>query len=186
MKKQTGRAPILTSEVRRAVADLVARGLSEAGAARVAGVDPSALRHCKHRNELFAQMIERARAERTQYLLTVIETAATRIEDPEWRAAAWLLERTERESFGAHTAPALEAPGTGPSPEVLQEARLIADHAAAGSGRTPDAGVSPRPHTREAGGPAGAANEPKPPPPPPSPPAGPRRPSPPPNFGLPP
>lgn len=102
-RRPAGRKPAVTEELRRAIAELVAKGFTENEAARLSGVKPGTFRSTKSLDASFAAMIEEARGQRVKTLLAGIEEAARGIagKPPDWRAAAWILERTEPDRFAA-------------------------------------------------------------------------------------
>lgn len=83
------------------IARLCAKLLTEAEACRQLGVNPASWRNWKSRNrnsEKFAALLESFRANRIDDLISKIENSADGIgmKQPDWRAAAYLLQITDR------------------------------------------------------------------------------------------
>jgi hypothetical protein len=101
--KPPGRPRALDETKRREVCALVSQGCGLAGAARYVGCDASTIRREARRNPDFALQLRHAERECELAPLTAMHKAASRY----WRAAAWLLERTQSQRFAKHDARAI-------------------------------------------------------------------------------
>ena len=92
----TGRPRALDEFKRREVCALVSVGCGIEGAARYVGVNPTTIRREALRNQDFHEKLRNAElASELDPLRAMRSAAATH-----WRAAAWLLERTNPDRFG--------------------------------------------------------------------------------------
>lgn len=92
---KVGRPRALDEVKRREVCALISAGCGIADAARYVGCSPSTIRREALRNEDFHESLRKAEvSSQLESLRTMRQAAATH-----WRAAAWLLERTNPERF---------------------------------------------------------------------------------------
>ncbi len=100
-RSRTGK---IVAEDAEAIAQMVVRlKLNETEACLHYGITPKAWSCWKTRHansEVFVGVVSRVRAMKVESLLGSIEHAGYRGERPDWRAHAWLLERTEPDRFG--------------------------------------------------------------------------------------
>ena len=90
-----GRHRILDEAKRREVCALVSTGCSLSSAARYVGCDRGTLRREAQRNEEFEAELQHAEAQAEYHPLRSVQLSSTN----NWRAAAWLLERTRPEQY---------------------------------------------------------------------------------------
>ncbi len=90
---------ILDATKRQRIIALVANGSSRRKAAKFVGCSPSTITRTAARDPQFAEDLARAEENIEIHMLRALKSAATT--DRYWRAAAWLLERTNPEDFGA-------------------------------------------------------------------------------------
>jgi hypothetical protein len=116
--KKIGRPPELTQEIQSAICAAISLGAYLEAAAAFAGIGRETLRQWRLRGakgeepyRAFVGAIEAARAKKVLRYLQPIERACTRPTDPDWRAAAWVLERTEPEHYGSQERLAVEHSG---------------------------------------------------------------------------
>ena len=109
-----GRPRKLDEIARREVCALVSAGCGIEGAARYVGCAASTIRREALRNDQFAQELRRAPLTAELSPLTAMRQAAAR----HWRAAAWLLERTNPQRFAKQNLAFLK-------PDQLKEYREI-------------------------------------------------------------
>lgn len=95
-------------------AKIRAHGFSDTRAALLCGVMPKNLPRWKEAHEGFAEALETARAEFMAEQLQAIMAATMKDGEPNWRARAWLLERTFPAEYGRR------APLKAPEPEPAQ------------------------------------------------------------------
>jgi hypothetical protein len=96
VKSKGGRPTVRTAEKAKQVAEALARGLPIAQTCAIVGISYPSLCKWRKADPEFEQEIQQALARGVDARLTIIEEAAKK----DWRAAAWLLERTLPESFG--------------------------------------------------------------------------------------
>lgn len=103
-KKKPGRKSKFTPKVREVLMEAVSKGATMSLACKSAGISIHTytrwMRQGREGKKPYAQFvvdIEKAQGDRAQRWLEQIELAAYR---GSWQAAAWLLERTEHESYG--------------------------------------------------------------------------------------
>ncbi len=93
-----GRKPVLGEEKKGSVVSIIARGHSQRTAARYVGCAPSTIANTAARDAAFARRLRQARLKSEIINLERVQEAA---EDPKyWRAASWILERTNPDDFG--------------------------------------------------------------------------------------
>jgi hypothetical protein len=91
-----GRPRALDETKRREICALVSAGCGLGGAARYVGCDASTIRREARRNPDFARELRHAHRDCELAPLNAMRKAASR----HWRAAAWLLERSDVQRFG--------------------------------------------------------------------------------------
>ncbi len=97
-----GRPRVLDEGKQREVCALVSSGCSVTAAARYVDCAPNTIRRAADRDEAFGQRLREARlAAQLSPLRAMRKAAATH-----WRAAAWLLERTDPDQFARRPPPA--------------------------------------------------------------------------------
>ena len=96
-----GRPPVLDETRCTEICDLVAAGHSVATAARLIGCDARTVRRHAGRDENFGRMLRTAEVSARNDPLKMMRRAA----HGSWRAAAWLLERTDPERYGKQPPP---------------------------------------------------------------------------------
>jgi hypothetical protein len=113
-----GRRRILTTLKCEEICVLVAAGCAVEGAARHVGCAPKTIRREARRNPQFGAALHQAQMSAELNPLNAIRSAATR----HWRAAAWLLERTNPQRFAPRGAEAIQ-------PEELESfvAQMVAE-----------------------------------------------------------
>jgi hypothetical protein len=84
------------------ICELVAAGHSVAAVARMVGCNVKTIRRHAQRDEVFARQLRAAEVNARNDPLKQLRRAAS----SNWRAAAWLLERSDPERFGKQTAAA--------------------------------------------------------------------------------
>ena len=100
IRRRTGRIPVLSRNVILSVCKLIAKGLTETAACDQLDIKVSTWANWKARKGrevIFANILSRAYADREALLIGGIEDAATIGDEKrgkDWRAGAWLLERT--------------------------------------------------------------------------------------------
>lgn len=93
---KVGRPRVLDEAKRREICALVSAGAGIQSAARYVGCSRSTVYHEAQQDEEFRQQLRRAKA---TVALSPLQ-ALRRAYQENWRAAAWMLERTEPEQFG--------------------------------------------------------------------------------------
>lgn len=112
-----GRRRALDEAKRREVCALISAGCGMEGAARYVGCAPSTIRREAIRNAEFNDQLRRAGLTAELMPLNALRNAANK----HWRAAAWLLERTNAQRFAKQNVRVLK-------PEQVKEySALIAD-----------------------------------------------------------
>src|SRR5688572_5137950 len=107
----TGRPCTLDPAKRAEICDLLAAGQSVRAAARTIGCDVKTIRRHAERDENFARLLRKAELRARKDPLKMLQRAA----GTSWRAAAWLLERTDPQHYGKQSAIACR-------PEQLRDA----------------------------------------------------------------
>ena len=103
-QRPRGRPSTFSEDLADAIFDAIAEfGHTDTGAAAKFGVAASTLSRWKRENEWFATDLEAARAEYKERILAEIRNAKKRDGSPDWRAYAWILERTFPDEFGRRT-----------------------------------------------------------------------------------
>ena len=103
-QRPRGRHSAFSEDLADAIFDAIAEfGHTDTGAAAKFGVAASTLSRWKRENEWFATDLEAARAEYKERILAEIRNAKKRDGSPDWRAYAWILERTFPDEFGRRT-----------------------------------------------------------------------------------
>jgi hypothetical protein len=127
--KKLGRPSVLTPEVQGQICAALALGVYLEAAAALAGITRQTLLRWRDRGARgespyreFCVAIEEARAKKVLRYLRSVEQAATRAKDPDWRAAAWVLERTEPRHYGREER--VEVEHTGERAILVLPARL--------------------------------------------------------------
>lgn len=112
-RRPIGRPTKLTAELTERIAYAVERGLTWEVAAQAVGVHEGTLlewrkrgeqEHDEGRDTVFANLyreLTRARATAEERLVDAVLRAATKDDYPDWRAAAWLLERSRPERWAS-------------------------------------------------------------------------------------
>jgi hypothetical protein len=124
-----GRPIELTPEVQAQVCAAISLGAYMEAAASFAGIHKATLYRWinlgaqgKEPYASFCDAMEQARSKKVLRYLKPIEEACTRKVDPDWKAAAWVLERTEPEHYG--TQERLEVEHHGGSAVLVLPAKL--------------------------------------------------------------
>src|SRR5439155_9838337 len=91
-----GRKQVITPEITKALCDIISRGNSCKTAFDSLAVPEMTFYHRLQRDGKFRKAIAGAKAEAKKKLIKVVEEAAI----TDWRAAAWILERSYREEYG--------------------------------------------------------------------------------------
>ena len=95
-KAKMGRKPVISPVHITKLAAIISRGNTIKTACDATGIPVRTFYDRLHRDLHFSQAIAHARAEAKQKLIKVVKEAAI----TDWRAAAWILERSYREEYG--------------------------------------------------------------------------------------
>src|SRR5215203_3685991 len=96
-----GRPTIKTADVIAILCNAIrCDGISDSAAADVAGIGVSTLSRWKKEDETLVIQLRAARAQYRSRKLKVIDEATTKDGRPDWRAAAWALEKAFPEDYG--------------------------------------------------------------------------------------
>lgn len=94
--RKPGRPNKLDDQAKSQILAMISVGCSRARAARFVGVRPTALTMLTKRDPAFAAELKQSEKRREMDALASIRRASGK----SWRAAAWLLERTQRRQYG--------------------------------------------------------------------------------------
>lgn len=96
-----GRPTRLTPKLQKAICNAIAKkNMSPTGAGLRCGVPAQTLSDWRKTNPEFSDALERARATQEEKLLAAVRDGVNNAGLPDWKAAAWILERLHRESYG--------------------------------------------------------------------------------------
>lgn len=138
--RKPGRPSRKTPDVLETIRVAIDKGGTITDAAEAAGVGRRTIYDWLEQDEDFRDFIELAKLGRRKRLLERIEKRT----DEDWRAAAWILERTMPEEFGKNATVHVE--GAAPRNLILQKVELSAgdpDHLARVLARLAEAGALP-------------------------------------------
>ncbi len=99
-RSKAGRPRLLDETKRREISALVSAGYGIAGAARYLGCSARTIRRESKRNEEFREQLQKAELAAELEPLRAIRSAAGK----NWRAAAWLLERSDPDKYARRSA----------------------------------------------------------------------------------
>jgi len=118
MTRKIGR-PSKIDEVRDDIVAMVRRGIPITTACEAAGIAQSTYYDWLGKNPEFSAELTQARAEGRSELVEKLLAAVDRDGNPDWRALAWYLERTDRETYGKHVELAVQP--VAPAEEITPE-----------------------------------------------------------------
>lgn len=95
-KRKLGRSTVLTPEVIQQLCDIIADANTFTTAYTALGIGKATFYKRMSRDVAFRDAIARAQSQAKQMLLGIIKKAAI----TDWRAAAWINERTYRDEYG--------------------------------------------------------------------------------------
>jgi hypothetical protein len=96
MKGKLGRSTVLTQDVIAAVCAIIAKGNTFRTACQAVAISEEAFYKRLQRDVSFRQKVALAKAQAKQRIVSKIELAS----NEDWRAGAWLMERTYRDEYG--------------------------------------------------------------------------------------
>lgn len=95
----------------------LAKGMTRRAASAMAGIDEHQVRRWETGDEQYAQRIHAAET----LARAVMEERIFAASQDDWRAAAWYLERRDRENWGKHQQVELSGPAGGAIPVQFQD-----------------------------------------------------------------